>query len=535
MPTAVEMESRVRQLIGDGQLREAAAACDELNQQHPEFIPGWVTASTLAMRVNEPVIAVRAIDRALQLSPGQPDMLLRRVHCLKAAGETAAAAETARHIAPHRFETAAAAADCGLVLSQLGMFVEARAQYLGACELQPDDGQHWYNLATVERFLGNLEAAETALDRCLALAPGDADAHLLRAGLRRQTRERNHVDELDHARRNTAAGSRSRVRICYALAKELEDLADYEQAFAILMEGAATRRQLMRYAPANDLAVLERIRTVFKPDLFESPADGHISAEPIFVIGLPRTGTTLVDRILGSHSVVRSAGELRTFAVELVKSCADLGGQAPPTALELVEHSLHIDYAALGEAYVAAARPRGAPTAHFVDKLPLNFLYAGLIHLALPKAKIILLERAPLDACYAMFKTLFGDVYPFSYDLTELANYYVGYRRLVDHWQSVMPGVMHTVRYEDLVQAPRPVIEGLLDYCNLSWEDACLDFEHNPAPTTTASAAQVRSGFSTGSIGNWRNYERQLQPVVDILAAAGVPAAAGEGEHAVGG
>jgi hypothetical protein len=267
---------------------------------------------------------------------------------------------------------------------------------------------------------------------------------------------------------------------------------------------------------------MREIRATFSAEFFGRDREGHVSAEPIFVIGMPRTGTTLVDRILSSHSVVHSAGELQAFAVELTALCHDRTDGRQVSTLDMVHRATGVDFAALGENYIAATRPATGRTAHFVDKLPLNFLYAGLIHLALPKAKIILLERDPMDTCYAVFKTLFVGIYPYSYDLEELAQYYVAYRELIDHWQAVLPNVMHTVRYEELVSEPRPVIENLLDYCDLSFEDACVRFEENAAAVTTASAAQVRSGFSTASIGNWRNYAKQLQPVADILRAAGV-------------
>jgi hypothetical protein len=152
--------------------------------------------------------------------------------------------------------------------------------------------------------------------------------------------------------------------------------------------------------------------------------------------------------------------------------------------------------------------------------MPLNFLYAGLIHQALPKARIVLLERDPMDTCYAVYKTLFEGVYPYSYDLVELANYFVAFRRLVRHWQDVMPGVMHVVRYEEIATNPQPVIEDLLQYCGLSFEQGCREFFNNPDVSTTASAVQVRSDVFTSSIGKWKNYAAQLEPVAEILENA---------------
>ena len=521
METATQIESRVLELMEAGQLRDAALACDRLNQRFPDYEPGWLTACRLAMRVNEPRIAVRALDRALALSPGRPVLLLQRIECLAAAGDVIGARAVAEKLLGYHFPGARETAAFAHALHRLGLVAEAGMEYGRCCELEPDTADHWYNLATVERFLGHVDAAEAALGRCLELRPNDVDAHWLRAGLRTRTAECNNIDALSRAHASVADG-RGRSRLCYALAKELEDLGEFERSFAYLAEGAKLRRAAMRYTPEKDLAVMTALRNTFTKAVFDGDIHGHASAEPIFVIGMPRTGTTLVERILGSHSVVESAGELQTFAVELVRACQNRATSAPPDPVALVGLSRDVDFEALGEAYVSAARPPGARGAHFIDKLPLNYLYAGPIHLALPNAKIVVLERDPMDTCYAVFKALFEGIYPFSYDLTELANYFVAYRALMSHWQAVMPGVMHTVNYEKLVSNPKPVIQDLLDYCNLSYEDACLDFHKNPSAAMTASAVQVRSGFSTGSVGNWRNYREQLEPVERILQQAGI-------------
>ena len=520
MSTAQELENEVRRLTLAGQLREAAEACDHLNQQHPDFLPGWIAASDLALRVNEPLISVRAIDQALRLAPGRQELLIRRVDSLSRAGELQAAVDTASLLDDLVFQSAPAASSFALLLSRLRLNEQARKHFQRACELEPEEGQHFYNLASVERFLGNLEGTEAALERCIELRPADADAHLMRSGLRTQTAERNNVESLLNAHALTKDSPRDRLRICYGLAKELEDIADYDRAFEYLQEGSKLQRDGMQYTPANDLLSMQTIRNTFTREVLERGSQGHVSAEPIFVIGMPRTGTTLVERILSSHSVVRSAGESQAFMVELVRQCEKVNKQPPANAGELVTRSLDVDVMALGENYVNAARPTGERTAHFVDKMPLNFLYAGLIHLALPKAKIILLERDPMDTCYAVYKTLFEGAYPYSYDLVELANYFVEYRKLVSHWQAVMPGAIHVVRYEEIATNPQPVIEDLLEYCGLSFEQSCREFFNNPYVSTTASAVQVRSDVFTSSIGKWKNYAAQLEPVTEILENA---------------
>jgi hypothetical protein len=181
-----------------------------------------------------------------------------------------------------------------------------------------------------------------------------------------------------------------------------------------------------------------------------------------------------------------------------------------------------LDFRQLGVAYLESSRPGTGHTAHFVDKLPLNFMYAGLIHLALPGARIVHVQRHPMDTCYAIYKTLFRDAYPFSYKLQELGEYYLAYRQLMAHWQQVMPGVIHTVRYEDLVADIESETGQLLEHCGLPFQEQCLRFHENDSASTTASAAQVRTALYSSSVGMWRQYEQQLQPLVDQLTASGI-------------
>jgi hypothetical protein len=278
----------------------------------------------------------------------------------------------------------------------------------------------------------------------------------------------------------------------------------------------------MRYDVATDLAILAKIREVYAASLFDGRIEGFDCADPIFIIGMPRTGTTLVERLLGSHSQVCAAGELNEFALELVRLARQLPGPTPTSRLDFVAATAGLDFRALGEGYVRRTRAMRDDRPFFIDKLPFNFLYAGLIHLALPRAKIISLRRHPLDTCYAVYKQLFKDAYPFSYDLDELGRYYIAYDELMRHWHSVMPGVIHTVAYEALVADLEGETRRLLDHCGLAWEEACLHFHRNSRASTTASAVQVRQPIYDTSIGKWRHYARQLEPLRASLERAGI-------------
>jgi tetratricopeptide (TPR) repeat protein len=474
--------------------------------------------------------ALPDIEQALVRDPLDPHLRLRHATCLLTLGrkgEAVAAAALALEAAP---------ADPAFYDALGGVFSFADAQdravlaYDRAVELAPDDPRPLFNRATVLRFVGRLDAAEADYDRVIALKPDDFEAYKNRSDLRRQTPERNHVAELG-AVLATAPDWRATVQLRYALAKEHEDLGNYPQSFAELEQGSRLRRAHLRYDVATDVSTVDWIIAAFpgepekSPPAAEDPPPQSPADAPIFVLGLPRSGTTLVDRILGSHSQLFSAGELNDFALVLVAAVVrQTGGKALPRQ-ELVARSATLDFAALGRDYVARTSrlPGRGEGTRLVDKMPLNYLYCGLIARALPQARIVHLARHPMAACYAMYKTLFRDGYPFSYDLAEIAHYYVAYRRLMDHWERTLPGRVYTLQYESLVANQDLETRRLLAFCGLGWEEACATFHLNPAPTTTASASQVREPLHARSVDLWRRYERQLAGLHDELRAAGIP------------
>jgi hypothetical protein len=410
-------------------------------------------------------------------------------------------------------------AEIGDLWSLWGNYEAAHAHYDRALARAPGEPRLWFNRATVRRFLGQLAAAESDYDECLRLAPGDAQAHLNRSELRVQTPERNHLAQLERALRAAPGDWRVQVPLHYALAKEYEDLAEWARAWQHLTAGASLRRRNLDYDVRRDLAAVDWIRAAFPGQ--PRGAAGAASREPIFILGMPRTGSTLVDRILGSHSQVFCAGELPDFGAAVVAAVARRRGGKLPRE-QLIAESARLDFAALGEDYLRRTRPRTGHTPFFTDKLPLNYLYCGLIARALPEARMVHVTRGPLATCYSLFKVLFDRGYPFSYDLEELGDYYAGYRRLMAHWAEVLPGRIIEVAYEELIAHPQRETRRLLASLGLPFEPRCLAFEENPAPVATASAAQVRRPLYARSVSLWRNYARELAPLAAQLRAAGI-------------
>jgi tetratricopeptide (TPR) repeat protein len=472
--------------------------------------------------------ALGCIDRVLSIEPHDAPLLIHRAQCLLALGrlpeacDAAAAAQLKAPPDPVLYDA------LGSLFSRANDQQRALSAYDRAVALAPDNSHFIFNRATVYRFLGRLAEAEADYDRVIALKPSDYEAYANRSELRTQSVDANHIGGLEALVAQGIADWRGDVQVRYALAKEYEDVGDHAKSFQHLRQGAKKRREHMRYDVAVDVATVDWIIEAFPAAAKES--EPHESAphpglapsdDPIFIVGLPRSGTTLVDRILGSHSKVYSAGELDHFALCIVDAARGSGG-APLPRRELIARSADLDFPALGRDYLERVRRIAAGGVRFTDKMPLNYLYCGLIRRALPNAKIVHVARRPMAACYAMYKTLFKDGYPFSYDLGEIGRYYLAYRRLMDHWQAAMPAVIYPLSYEALIADQPGETRKLLDFCGLEWQDSCVEFHRNPSPTTTASAAQVRRPLYDSSVSQWRHYAADLGELSSLLSAAGV-------------
>jgi tetratricopeptide (TPR) repeat protein len=475
--------------------------------------------------------ALQQVEAALRGAPHNPRLLLQRAQCLLALGQTARACEAAAAAQLCAATDAAVLDAIGNVFTKASDQTRALAAFEQAVALAPDEPHFTFNRATVRRFLGDLDGAERDYNHVIRQKPEDYEAYLNRSELRAQSPDRNHTEELEARLSRGVKGWHGEVALRYALAKEYEDLAQYERSFEHLARGARVRREHLRYDIETDVATVDWIIAAY-PDVWlpgavatsSPPAVASDAESPIFIVGLPRSGSTLVERILGSHSAIRPAGELVHFALAVVAAAVAVSeaGRGPISRRDLVKQSAAIDFGHLGRDYLSRVRTAGITAARFTDKMPLNYLYCGLIQRALPRARIVHVRRSPTAACYAMFKTLFKDGYPFSYDFEELGRYYIGYRRLMDHWQAVLPGCIYDLSYEALIANQRVETQRLLEFCGLEWEDGCMQFHANTTATTTASAVQVRRPLYATAVAQWRHYARQLEPLRRQLVTAGI-------------
>lgn len=463
------------------------------------------------------------MTQASNQDPRQATAQLQQLWALLQAGQRARAITLGSSLLSLEVSDARYFAALSQMLHGLQQFDAARRAQQRAISIRPDAAALHLGLANIELALGNLDAARAACERSLALQPGAPDALFFRSGLRRHTDDDNHVAELKAALRSPPPAPDAHAKVLFALAKELEDLGRYHESFPALMQGARLYRGTLQFDLDEEVRFLAAIGDTWTTAQVArraatSTAGGRI---PIFITGLPRTGTTLVERILGAHSAVHSAGELPDFVRRLNEMMEGLPGLEGRSRAEMVPASVGLDFAALGRSYLELAAPLAGATPYFVDKLPQNSIYLGLIHRALPEAKLVLVQRHPMDACYSMFKQIFTDSFAFSYDLDELAGYFIAHDRLMRHWIEVLGERLHVIRYEDVVADLEGESRQLLAFCGLAWEPACLEFHRSSAPSTTASASQVRQAIYRSSVDKWRHFSAALRPLEARLRAAG--------------
>ena len=406
-------------------------------------------------------------------------------------------------------------------LSLVGDLDEVDRLYRDLLAEYPDQPKIWLNHGHALRTVGRFEAAVEAYRRCIALAPGLGDAYWSLANLKLASFSDQEVAAIEEQLARRDLPRADRLHLHYALGKALEDRRDYAGSFEHYAAGARLQRQRVRYSAEKTTADLAKAKALFTPGFFAARAGAGVQADhPIFVVGLPRSGSTLVEQILASHPQVEGTMELPDIGL-IARSLGTAFEGGPAEPLDALAAVPQARFAALGASYLEATRVHrklGRP--RFIDKMPNNFQHIGLIHLILPNVRIIDVRRHPLGTGLSVFKQHFAQGQSFSYDLTELGRYYHDYVELMAHVDAVLPGRVCRVIYEDLVEDTEAQVRRLLDHCGLAFDPACLGFHRTERAVKTVSSEQVRRPIFRDGLEQWKHYEPWLGPLKDGLGPA---------------
>jgi predicted Zn-dependent protease len=524
-------EGYVRYALQIPRLREAHAAleanrprdAEALLRRHLEGHPRDVVAlrmlASIATRVRRFDEAERLLGECLRLAPGYREaredlaaVLLRRARPVEAV------AELDRLLAQQPGDPKLRARKAAALL-RYREYAAAAKIYAALANEQPGDANLWGSLGTCRRILGDAEGSLDAYRRAVTLAPRSGEAWWNLANLKTWQASDDDLATMQAMLADSALGDEDRVHFHFALGKALDDRGDDERAFSHYAEGNRLRRRRLPWDAARFSAQVDRWIALLTPEFFASRAgQGAVEPRPVFVVGLPRSGSTLVEQILASHPSIEGTAELPHLPVLVEELAARHPGATWPDLLvDLAPEELR----RLGDEYLERSRPwrkLGRPL--FTDKLPSNFEHTGLIHLALPGAIVVDVRRDPMACGFSLFRHLFARGQAFSYDLGDIGRYYADYARLMAHFDAVLPGRVHRVSYEALVEDTEAEVRRLLAACGLPFDPACLAFGQAERPIATPSSEQVRQGIFREGLDHWRRFAPWLGPLEQALGGA---------------
>ncbi len=484
-PNYAEAHANLGVALGEmGRLKEAEECCRKavaVNPDHPDAQNGLAQVLQSKKRYEDAIVC---FDKAIAVAPDHPDAHGNKGNALLALGDAEA----------------------------------ALACYDKSIAVFPDDPGRLYNRANALKALGRAEEAMAGYRATLDRAPEMAEARMSLAHAKSHAERDEEVRAMEDMYARSDITDEQRMYLAFGLGKSFEDLKRFDEAFEYFAAANAINRKGNLIAIEEAERRQEDFKELFTADFLSGGREApQTEATPVFIIGMPRSGTTLVEQILASHPKVYGGGELETMGVVLSEA---FDGDNHAAFIDRVRAADDEAFRAAGLRYVETIGARLRNEAFFTDKLPINFRFVGMIKMMLPHAKVVHCRRSPLDTCLSMFKNhLLGKSAYFANDLADLAKSYTLYLDLMDHWREALPGFIHDIGYESLVGDQEAQSKALLAFCGLEWDDACLDFHSSARTVTTASAMQVRQPIYNSSVQAWKRYERQLKPLIDILGA----------------
>ena len=532
-------------LKAQGRLDEAISILHRaitLNPQNPLAYYNMGNALSEKGRLEEAIISFR---QAVTLKPDYSKAYFALGKTLHEQGKLDEAEASFRHLLKLNPGDIVAYNNLGNILTEQNKLEEAIACYKKALALRSDDAVTYFNLGNIYKEqrnydsaidylqqaiklkanfpevyhalgvifkeLGKFDDAITNFRHALSLKHDYARSYLGLSSIVKFTEFDDTIRLMENLYNKKELSGDDRVYLGFALGKVFEDLKDYDKSFNYIFEANKLKRKTYEYSFQKDRDFFEKEKKYFSHDFFAANQDvGNPDKLPIFILGMPRSGTTLVEQILASHKLVFGAGELHLLHNLINSFCSNNDIKQFPECLLDFDRNM---FARMGGEYIRQIRKLSCEAAYITDKMPHNFLYVGLIKTILPNSKVIHCIRDPMDNCFSIFKNNFEGEHKYAYDLVELGQYYNLYSDLMAHWEKVLPGFMYTLSYEKLVADQQNQIKKLIDFCGLPWSETCLAFHKTERRVSTASSAQVRQPVYRDSVKLWRRYERQLKPL----------------------
>lgn len=496
-----------------GKFNEASQCCKEILEKNTKLAPAHFLMGLIAVASNDPNTALNAFLNTVEIDNHHVASWAHLAFIYMTNNEVDQADKALKNTLQIRTNEPLILDLIGKTLTLMGEHKQAKSFFGTAYTLSPDNIEFAHNLATNLVYLGETNNAVNLFQSIIKRQPDSPHPHWSIA-FATKARDTSHIEEMNEQCINNQ-NPLSQAFYRYAMGKEFEDLEKWDDAFQQYSLGAKAKRSIQSYDEKTEIEFFNFLTKNFTKDWLAQSNEGFEDSSPIFVLGQPRTGTTLIERIITSHSDVYSAGELQQFPMAIQQLTKNT--KLNQFSLKLIEDALQIKGKELGSLYIKSANRLVGNKPRFVDKLPLNYLYLPLILKALPNAKIVHLVRDPMDACFSSFKQLFVNTYKHSYDLKEMARHHIRYRQLMQNWREQFPERFLDISYEETARDLESNARRLIDYLELPWQDACLNFHKLDTAVTTASSVQVREPTHTRSIGRWLKYETHLQPMLEIF------------------
>ena len=502
--------------------QEAVAELLQVVRARPQYADAHCNIGCAFLVLEDFDKALAAFNQTLVLSPDNSAALMGLARTYKEQNrldEARTAADRALVLVPEKADAHSLSGD---VYTKLEQYDQAAAAYRQALVLDEKLLSAHLGMGQLQMELGQLGDAQASFQTAMDIDPKEIAPHAFMAQVKKikpgDPSLARLEAEIEMKHLNTPPGAKA-MALHFALGKAYDDLKQYDRAFPQFQAGCAIKRASIQYNAGNHDTACQNIREFFSKQTIDQLRGqgntGDPSTLPIFVLGMPRSGTTLTETIIASHPDVFGAGELRDLLAIANQPIPGKQTEGFPLSMQGVTPQ---DLTRMGERYVAGLRQRSATAKHITDKMPANFLAVGMIHLMLPHAKIIHIKRNAADICLSGFTKMFNNSQYHSYDLTEMGRYYVNYAKLMEHWRAVLPqDALLEVQYEELVTDKEAQTRRLIEYCGLEWNDACLESHKTERSIKTASVTQVRQPVYTSSVERWRRYEKHLQPLFDAL------------------